>query len=238
MPPIWDIPITSSENWENALQKYPKLDDLLRNIKIWELDVIRKSELKKLTHKYNDLWNEKTIMSLESQIPVGLCMLHTPSNDTWKMKTIKDYDKNDITIKLSPKDDVFPEGSIIEFVDWPYKGKQLYCDYDVFCYYACEYIQCPWDVLEHFFVPSMSKIESILWQPWSEECEQKTNTLFSSEMNVWYYIPRDEKIGRQGDRCMIRSIWWHDIEIANKKYSETIGWNHYGFLWVLMKYNQ
>lgn len=147
------------------------------------------------------------------------------SSEWWKEAEVRLYDGGMIKVKMNKKWDV------IEYLDDPFKGEQLFVTYDAFVQYACAQKKCTRKTLEERYLPTEEKLTLLLGhqKTKSEQYTAAYTKIIKDTQCTWYFIPRGEKLGRVGERAIIWLVGGNDAELGPEWWKLTKGGRNYGF---------
>lgn len=118
---------------------------------------------------------------------------------------INPYEKGGEKIKVKAKVNQEGDVEVIEYIDWPEIGEQIFITYESFVKYACAYKWCSQEILEQRYLPTEEKLKMLAGNPGkeSEHYQNFHNTHIKWKKLPGYYIPRGTKIGRKGSYLMV-----------------------------------
>lgn len=147
------------------------------------------------------------------------------ASEWWKEEHIRLYDGWTIRVKKNKK------WEVMEYLDDPFKGEQLFIGYDVFVTYACAQKKCSRKELEEKYLPTEEKL-TLLLGPQKTKSEQYTiayNKIIKDTQCTGYFIPRGEKLGKVGKSAVFWIAGGNDVEMGPEWWKITKGGKHYGF---------
>jgi hypothetical protein len=157
--------------------------------------------------------------------------LHIDSYGRNDEKEINLYDWWTARVKVNPDWDV------VEYLDGPTKGEQIFITYDAFVWAACKYKKCSRKTLEKKYLPTPEKLALLAGNPWesSPQYGEFYNNNIKENQLAGYYIPRGEKIWNLGKRLCIWLAGGGDADFKNDKRNHDKGGKSYGFSGRLLK---
>ncbi len=147
------------------------------------------------------------------------------ASDWWKEENIRLYDGWTMRVKINKK------WEVMEYLDDPFKGEQIFITYDVFVKYACTQKKCTRKELEEKYLPTEEKLTLLLWpqKTKSEEYTAAYNKIINDTQCTGYFIPRGEKLGKVGKSAIFWIAGGNDIEMGPEGWKLTKGGQNYGF---------
>lgn len=145
---------------------------------------------------------------------------------TWRTETaIRLYDGWTMRVKIDKK------WEVMEYLDDPFKGEQIFITYDVFVKHACAQKKCTRKELEEKYLPTEEKLTLVLWpqKTKSEEYTAAYNKITNDAQRTGYFIPRGEKLGKVGKSAIFWIAGGNDIEMGPEGWKLTKGGKNYGF---------
>lgn len=157
--------------------------------------------------------------------------LHIDSDWRQTEKEINLYDWWKMKVKVNLDWDV------MEFVQWPSKGEQIFLTYDAFVFYACKQKHCSRQSLEKKYLPTPKKLILMAGDPWIDSPKyQKFHEANIRESQLTgYYIPRGDKLWNFAKRSCIWLAGGRDADFKNDKRNYDTGGRSYGFSGRLLK---
>jgi hypothetical protein len=147
------------------------------------------------------------------------------ASEWWKEEHIRLYDGGMAHVKIHKK------WEIMEYLDDPFKGEQIFISYDVFAKYACAQKKCSRKTLEEKYLPTEEKL-TLLLGPQKTKSEQYIiayNKIINDTQRTGYFIPRGEKLGKVGKSAVFWIAGGNDVEMSPEWWKITKGGKHYGF---------
>lgn len=153
------------------------------------------------------------------------------ASDWRKEENIRLYDGWEIRVKINKK------WEVMEYLDDPFKGEQIFITYDVFVKYACTQKNCTRKQLEEKYLPTEEKLTLLLGpqKTKSEKYLKVYNNLIKDTQRTGYFIPRGEKLGKVSKCALVRIADGNDVEMGPEWWKLTKGGKHYGFSGRLLR---
>ncbi|MFZ2151258.1 MAG: hypothetical protein WAZ12_02735 [Candidatus Absconditicoccaceae bacterium] len=150
----------------------------------------------------------------------------------WKdEQEINLYDGGIIKVKVNP------DGDIMEYLEGPCQGEQIFITYDAFVFEACKYKRCSRKTLEKRYLPTPPKLTLLAGNP--GENSPQYNDFYNADIKnnqlSGYYIPRGNKIGNFNKRSCIWLAGGGDADFKSDKWNHDTGGKSYGFSGRLLK---